>query len=93
MMGFGAGGYGWGMGAPFWMLSFLPVLLIWGLFWKGLALWHSAKRGEVWWFVAVLLVNTLGLLEIVYLFLFAKLKLGELFGSASPKAPSSQQSA
>jgi hypothetical protein len=31
-----------GMGAGF---SFLLVLLIWTLFWKGLALWQGASRG------------------------------------------------
>jgi len=44
-----------------------------------LALWHAGRRGEPWWFVALLTINTLGLLEIFYLFVVAKLKVGELF--------------
>jgi len=44
----------------------------WSLFWKGLALWKSAGRGEKWWFIILLIVNTLGLLEILYLFVFSK---------------------
>ena len=56
------------------------VLAIWSIFWKGLALWHSARRGEPWWFVVMLVVNTAGILEIVYLFAFAKLHFNELFG-------------
>ncbi|OGG63018.1 hypothetical protein A3C21_03315 [Candidatus Kaiserbacteria bacterium RIFCSPHIGHO2_02_FULL_59_21] len=53
--------------------SLLLVLLIaWSLFWKGFALWHSAKRGEQWWFIAFLILNTAGILEIVYLFFIAK---------------------
>ncbi|MFA5392360.1 MAG: DUF5652 family protein [Candidatus Paceibacterota bacterium] len=48
-------------------------LLGWSLFWKGLALWKSAKRGENWWFIILLVLNTIGLLEILYLFVFSKL--------------------
>jgi hypothetical protein len=56
----------------------LAIIVLWSLFWKGCALWHAARRGEVWWFIAILLINTLGLLEIIYLFGFAKLRPGEL---------------
>jgi hypothetical protein len=57
----------------------LPVLLLWEGFWKGLALWHSGRRGQAWWFVIILVVNTIGILPIIYLFAVAKLKLSELF--------------
>ncbi len=42
-------------------------LLIWSLFWKGLALWRSARSGQKYWFIALLVVNTVGVLEIIYL--------------------------
>ena len=71
----------WGPG-PFASFSILLIaLIVWSLFWKGFALWHSAKRGEHWWFIALLLINTVGILEIVYLFGFCKLKFSELFSS------------
>lgn len=57
----------------------IPIILLWSLFWKGLALWHSGRRGQVWWFVVMLVVNTLGILEIIYLFAIIKLKFSELF--------------
>jgi Family of unknown function (DUF5652) len=57
----------------------LPLLLLWESFWKGLALWHSGRRGQSWWFVILLVVNTVGILEIIYLFGIAKLKWSELF--------------
>ena len=44
----------------------LILVLIWVIIWKGLALWQSARKGQKVWFVALLIVNTLGLLEIVY---------------------------
>ncbi len=62
---------------------FVPVvilLVLWSVFWKGLALWHSARRSQPWWFVIMLVVNTVGILEIIYLFAVAKLKFRELFG-------------
>jgi hypothetical protein len=55
------------------------LLIIWSGFWKGLALWHAGRRGQPWWFVILLVVNTAGILEIIYLFMIAKLKAEELF--------------
>lgn len=57
------------------------VLLAWSIAWKGLALWNAAKNGQRNWFIAILVVNTIGILEIVYLFGFAKKKmtLNDLF--------------
>lgn len=48
------------------------VVIIWSFVWKGFALWHSAKVNEKYWFVAILLLNTVGILEIAYLFYFSK---------------------
>lgn len=77
------GNYGAGLGVGF--LVWLPIVLIvflgWSLFWKGLALWHSARRNQGGWFIVLLLVNTLGILEIIYLFAIAKVPTSELFGS------------
>lgn len=55
------------------------VLIAWSLFWKGLALWHASKKHQPWWFVIILLVNTAGILEIIYLFFVAKIKTDRLF--------------
>jgi len=45
------------------------LVLAWSLFWKGLALWRSAHKGEKVWFVFLFVVNTLGILDIIYLLL------------------------
>ncbi|MDD5710856.1 MAG: DUF5652 family protein [Candidatus Colwellbacteria bacterium] len=79
-------GFGVGWGTPAWMSAFaliLPILVLWSIFWKGLALWHSGRRGNAWWFVILLVVNTMGILEIVYLFGVLKLKLSQLFSKES----------
>ncbi len=39
---------------------------------KGYALWHAAKRNETGWFVAMLILNTMGILELVYLYFIVK---------------------
>lgn len=59
---------------------YLYILLIWSLIWKGLALWRTAKSDQRNWFIAILVLNTMGILEIAYLFYFAKkrMKLEEL---------------
>lgn len=54
------------------------VALLWSLIWKGLALWHAAKRNDGWWFVLFLVVNTLGILEIIYLFFVCKYTFDQL---------------
>jgi hypothetical protein len=53
----------------------LYIVIIWSLIWKGIALWRAARLQQRNWFVAMLLLNTIGLLEIVYLFRFAKHRL------------------
>lgn len=55
-------------------LALFVILMIWSLVWKGLALWKSAQLGKKWWFVALLLINTLGILEMLYIFVFSKIK-------------------
>lgn len=50
-------------------------LLIWSLVWKALALWRAAKEDNKYWYIAMLVLNTAGILEIAYLFFFAKEKL------------------
>lgn len=48
----------------------LIILIFWSIFWKGLALWKAAKNNQKYWFVAILIVNSIGLLSILYLAFF-----------------------
>jgi len=52
----------------------LLLIALWTLPWKGVALWKSVKNKQVGWFVAMLILNTLAILEIVYIFYFSKKK-------------------
>ena len=75
---FGPGGFGpIGFGAG--ILGFI-VIMLWSLFWKGKALWHAARKGETTWFVVILVVNTVGILEILYLYVFSKEKPAPMVG-------------
>jgi len=55
--------------ANFWWL--IP-LSIWTLVWKGMGLWKSAKNKKLYWFLAILILNTAGILPIVYILFFQK---------------------
>jgi hypothetical protein len=77
---FGAFGLGAGIFG-----SFVLLAVVWSLLWKGLALWRAAKRGEKIWFTVFLLVNTLGILEIIYLFAVTGAKLSDFTGGGAAK--------
>lgn len=46
----------------------LVVTVVWSLAWKGASLWRAARNDSKPWFVTLLLSNTLGILDAVYLF-------------------------
>ena len=49
--------------------TIIAAIVIWSLAWKGMALYRSARASDKVWFVVMLIVNTFGILEIIYLFL------------------------
>jgi len=50
------------------------ALIAWTLVWKALALWRAARNGHKIWFIVLLVVNTVGILEIIYYFLVGQPK-------------------
>lgn len=50
----------------------LVVLIIWSFYWKIRALWNAARDGRRYWFFFLIIINTLGILEILYLYVFRK---------------------
>ncbi|MFC1756938.1 DUF5652 family protein [Patescibacteria group bacterium] len=59
----------------FWVL---PLLAAWVIPWKGVALWKASRLGQKWWFVIMLVFNTLAILEIFYIFFIARKKSVEI---------------
>jgi len=52
----------------------LGIAIVWVMPWKAVALWRSARNGSVPWFIVLLVINTLGILEILYIFWLGKKK-------------------
>lgn len=61
-----------------WMGIFFVPLMLWSVAWKGWALWKAAHNESKVWFIILLLVNTIGILDILYIFVLSK-------GKSSPK--------
>jgi len=56
---------------------FIWLVIFWTLPWKGIALWKAARNTQRWWFIALFVINTLAILEIVYIFFFSKKKVSQ----------------
>ncbi len=52
----------------------IVIIGLWTLPWKGIALWKAANQKEKWWFIILLITNTVAILEILYIFIFSKKK-------------------
>jgi methionyl-tRNA synthetase len=63
----------------------LILLTLWTVPWKVYSVWLAVKNNHKKWFVALLIVNTVGILEIFYIFRVAKkswAEVSEAFGRA-----------
>ncbi len=54
------------------VVTFIVIAAVWSSVWKAFALYRAGKVADPVWFVVLFLVNTLGILEIIYLFIFSK---------------------
>jgi divalent metal cation (Fe/Co/Zn/Cd) transporter len=61
--------------APLFMSLFL-VIILWDLMWKGIGLWKAARNEDKYWFIAILIINSLGIVPILYIYVFQKGKKG-----------------
>ena len=59
---------GGGLSAGF--IFLLVIVSIWTLIWKGMALWHAARSKQKGWFIVMLIINSMGLIPIIYLLWF-----------------------
>lgn len=50
----------------------LAAVIAWGVLWKALALWHAARNNQLAWYIILVIVNTVGILEIIYLLFFRR---------------------
>ncbi len=60
---------------PFLMIPIVfYIVIFWELIWKGIALWNAGGNKQLAWFIAILLINSFGILPIIYLLFFKKKK-------------------
>ncbi len=73
---FGRWGFGTGIfpGLPFFPLWLLLLLVALEIILKGISLYRSARNGQKCWFVAILILNTIGILPLIYLLFFSEKK-------------------
>jgi methionyl-tRNA synthetase len=52
----------------------LIILLVvaWEAVWKGIALWRAGRNGHLIWFISLFILNTAGILPIIYIFAFSR---------------------
>jgi len=55
-------------------LYFLFLIMVWEGVWKLVAMWKSARKKSVIWFILLAIINTAGILSILYIFVFSELK-------------------
>ncbi len=53
------------------MIWLIP-LIVWSAIWKGIGLWKSGRNNQLAWFVTLFVLNTAGILPIIYLLWFQK---------------------
>jgi hypothetical protein len=54
---------------PVWLISVFLFLIFWELVWKLIAFWRSARNNHLAWFIIIGVINSAGILPIVYLLL------------------------
>ena len=88
MMDWGYYGMHFNTWAPFAGIGmfFGLAIMVWSLYWKGMSMWKAANKGDRNWFIALLILNTLGILDILYIHVFSKPK-----AEAAPPAPEVKQ--
>ncbi len=54
----------------------LILAVLWDIFWTGIGLWKSARNDQKYWFLAMLILSTVGILPIIYIYAYQKGKKG-----------------
>ncbi|MBK9285276.1 MAG: hypothetical protein IPM51_13325 [Sphingobacteriaceae bacterium] len=49
------------------ILPIIILLALWELTWKLIAMWKAGRNNQLGWFICLALINTAGILPIIYL--------------------------
>ena len=55
-----------------WLVPLIIILGIWEAVWKLIGLWKAARNSHMAWFICIALINTCGILPIIYILLHRK---------------------
>ena len=80
----------WGISVNI-VVLILVLAAVWSAVWKLLGLWKSARKGSIIWFIVLALTNTFGILPILYIYLFSKIKWGKFIKVKVKKAKPSRK--
>jgi hypothetical protein len=58
-----------------WLIPLIIVLSLWETVWKIIAMWRSARNNDMAWFICIAIINTIGILPIVYILTHKKEKI------------------
>ena len=56
----------------FWIIGLVVLVALWDGIWKVIAMWKSARNGQLAWYVCLTIFNTAGILPILYILVFQK---------------------
>lgn len=52
---------------PSWFFPMMLILGAWEGIWKLIAMWKAGKNNHLAWFICIALINTVGILPIIYI--------------------------
>jgi sorbitol-specific phosphotransferase system component IIC len=55
-----------------WLIPVIIVIVVWDSVWKLIAMWKSARNDQLVWFICIAVINTIGILPIIYLLLYKR---------------------
>ena len=58
----------------FWVIPLILILAVWESVWKIIAMWKAARNKELAWFICIGVINTVGILPIIYILTHRKKK-------------------
>jgi len=56
------------------VMTLIVLAIVFDLVLRGMAMWRAAKNGQKGWFIALLVINTVGILPLIYMFVINKKK-------------------
>lgn len=55
-----------------WFVPLVLIVALWAAVWKLIALWKCGRNNQLAWFVVMAVLNTAGILPIIYILFFQK---------------------